>query len=513
MKFSWMALVLFGTCLKMTGQIPGVTFIKTPVYTLENNPVVVKGINGGYLYTHSLTKSNPDSSFAVVTALNAGLTEVWSKVFKIRSNTTIANLHQAADGKITFFLNGNQTSSLYFSNLITLASDGSLLESKEMVDSSSASQSAPFFNHIQLQNGARWLFTTSSNPKGIVRMLPNGTVSLARQPIFGGQTNRTLGFSTVRAIPGTNQWIGVGNIANANLAFFMRMQDSTVLNFRVYNIPNSSSFLNTVQFIPNSTDVLVHATGGIDFVHLMRLTQTGTVVWKKSYAMPSAILSRSYVDDQGHIWLSGTTNPLVSGVIAHFSPTGDYIAHKCQFKLGFSLKSLTGFVQTGENEFFTMQGGYYNGATCLVANRINSSLNFKCFDYPIGPITDTVFNIVDSASTQLSYLPKRFGTKSSPSFPFIIRNQAQTTGNLTCVTTETSPLKPGLELSMFPNPVEGAFQVQGIPNGTPFRVLSPDGRCLRTGLIAEMNSVSDVPQGLYFLELPQLQLRFRFVKK
>jgi len=499
--------------IRIFGQVPSITFIDNPQISGESNPVLYKANNGGYLYTNSITKSNPDSVFTALTSLNSSLVPQWSKIFKVRSNTVISDVVQRSDGKITLTLNGYNTQTRYYPILTTLSATGDLSETIEIVDSLNLTQTGAVFNPIVLPNNANWFFSGGSSPKGMFRLNASGQVTFAKQAIFKNQTNQLLGITTSKHIPGGNKWVGGGRIFNTNLAFYLQMEDTIVRAFHVYNVPNSASTINQIHLLPNSTDMIISIAGGVTFTHLARINENGGIVWKKSFALPNVSLSQSDVDSNGEIWLYGSTSPLASGVLAHFSATGAYLSHKCQFKLGNSLSRITGFSQVSGNEFLTMQSAFYNSSNSLVLNRINASMNFLCFDYPINDITDTTFNFVDSASTQISFQSRKFGTKTNLSFPVFTLRQNQITGNVTCMDTEVSPDLKQDKIRLVPNPALNEIQVEGIHLGTKVLILSPDGRILKSENYAGSLKTGHLPKGIYFVEIPDSQLRRRFVKE
>lgn len=148
---SLLLLLLLGIFLSATGQTPQISFLDRPGFT-ETNPVLYPALNGGFILSSSYVKTNPDSTIASLSLLSPALVPQWTRVFKIRASTTINFAEQVADGKINLLVNSYNTQPNYITHLATLSPEGNLVESLQLVDSSSATQTRPFFTLIKLQN-------------------------------------------------------------------------------------------------------------------------------------------------------------------------------------------------------------------------------------------------------------------------------------------------------------------------------------------------------------------------
>ena len=55
------------------------------------------------------------------------------------------------------------------------------------------------------------------------------------------------------------------------------------------------------------------------------------------------------------------------------------------------------------------------------------------------------------------------------------------------------------DISIFPNPSQGTFQVQGLPTGTHFNITSMDGRSVKTGTLNTSGNIELHASAGYYL--------------
>lgn len=480
----------------------------------EEVPTLIPAADGGFFITHTATKSNPDSTFGILTRLNASQDVLWSRVFKMRLVTYITNVEEATDGSLTALVSSYQTTSRYYPVLTKLSSTGSILSTTELLDSANANQMYSFFRFVSLQNGSRFFLGSSSSV--MVRLNDQGQVDYSRQYFMGAGTGKPLYFSGGKAIPGTNQWYAHGYVKNTNLSFLLKMQDTTVVKMHVYdfNTTGTTTYgINNLHIFPNG-ELLGSHNYNSRMLNLYRLTADGAFIWRKNYKLPTISPQTMTVDSQNDIWMHGSITPgQAGGILFRFSPTGNLLAQRTQDKLGVSLGNLRGFAELPNNEFLTMQRGYYNNSSTLIMNRIHNSLDFLCFNSNQYNIIDTTYAIVDSAVTKINRVKLRIGPASALSYPIQIFSPTVSTGNVICTPNSTAEQLSAETYSLVPNPAGASIQIQGVERQPLVRIFNAEGRLMREEIYSGMVSIQKLPPGLYWLEVPELKLRKRFVKE
>lgn len=492
------------------GQAPSVLYIDNPLGSNEDAPLLYPANDGGFFIAHSLRKSTPDSIFASLTRLNASLAVQWARVYKVRANTVITAVTEESNGDLNFLLNAYNSASAYHVIIAKANSLGNIYESLELKDSASANVQASFFTKLKLQNGNQILLSSSYGT--FVRVGPNGTDVVARQLIFKKNTNQVLYILGGKSMEGSNNWLCHGYITNTNLSFILKMADTTVVNFHVYDFKNISNLggIQNIHIYPNEEMLTAHVDNALR-LHICRWTPNGNAIWRKTFKIPSTNPGRLMVDNAGDIWLHGSITPgQAGGLLAHFSATGSYIGHKTQLAGGLSLGNISSFAQLPGNEYVTLQRGFYNASSALIVNRINGSMNFKCFQSNQLTFKDTSYAITDSLSTQVSYLKKRLGMATTLTFPIKTMTVSPATGIVACTTTSLVEQKEK-GISFFPNPAHGSIQVKGAADLETVYLYAPDGKRW-TGMLRQGNiAIDHVSPGLYVLELPGQKFRARLV--
>lgn len=507
--------LLLIACNQAFAQAPSVSYLNNPMGNNEEYPILYPKPNGGFILTNNLTKTSPDSSFGSVTFLNSSFNPQWSRVFKLRTKTSITSLLQEANGQFSFLLNGYTTSSRYYPCLVTLDQNGETVSVSEVVDSSSATQSSPFFLQVKLGNGNRILVSSSASE--LMRInAASGKVDFSRQYRFKNQSNQILVVQAAAAVEGTNQWVATGKITNTNLSFMLRMNDTTLVNFHVYNFDPVSSISNgvsNVKILPNQ-DIQMGWVDNSQRLHLARTTNTGSILWWKAYKIPLTYPGKMTVVSSGDIYMTGSITPgQAGGIIARFSPTGELISKKGQFKLGFSHSNMSALAELPNNELLTMQKAYYEQKSVTMVNRIHNTLDFVCFDSNVGNFIDTTYTIFDSVSTQISFVKKRFGLKTALSFPLMTYGVTTTTGDVICTPTAVNESIAAEKFDVYPNPTNGLIKIDGLERHALVQILATDGRMVLSTRYSEGISVQSLPSGIYILAVPELNIRKRFVKE
>jgi len=490
--------------------VPSVSFINIPGN--EQPPTILPSGNAGYYLTNYLSKSSPDSNFASITYLNTNLLPQWNRTIKTRSNTIISGA-ALENGGLSVMLNVYNSQSQTIPVFYRLDQNGNTVETIELQDSSSATlTTSPFFNKIKLADGSR-VFTSSIE---VVHINMQGKADYARRFMFGNSDTRLLIIQAIAAIQGTNQWIISGYINSTNLAYVMKMQDTTILNVHLYDFkPQSNLSLGNIHFLPNQ-EILFGWNDGSQKMHNLKLSASGDIIWHKIHKMTSLMNPyRMTVTSNGDIWMHGSITPgQAGGLLVHLSPTGQLIGRRGQFKLGNNHGNISTIAELPNNELLTLQRGFYNTNSVLFVNRINTSMNFLCFDAVVSNFIDTTYATADSITTQIKPVVRRFGTKPTLTVPLKIQNLTVTTGNVVCTpTTDVEELFSEEKFSIYPNPASKTLKVRGIEGQPEIRILSMDGRVLLAERYSGEISVSNLSVGLFVLEVPSLSLRKRFVKE
>lgn len=503
-------------CLPAFGQVPSVSYIDNPFGDTEEAPTLYPAADGGFFITHGLTKSTPDSMFGALTRLKPNLAVEWGKVFKMRAKTPLSSLEEASDGTISLLMNGYNTPSRYYPILAKLSANGTLTETREIVDNSSTTASGSFFRRLTLQNGARILIGSSVGT--ILRLNAQGTVNFAKQFAFANSPNKVLSFLNARSIPGTaNVWVGVGYISNTNLSFVLKMQDTSAVSFHVYDFkPQAPTMgMSNIHIYPNQ-EMLVAFVDNSQLLHMVRLNGNGGIIWRKSYKTYSHYPGKLTVDNNGEIWMSGSITPgQAGGIVAHFSSTGNLLAMASQNGSGTSMGNMQGFEPLPNNEFLTLQRGYYGpiGEAVLYANRIHSTLDFRCYHSNFKNFKDTTYAIVDSNTFQLGALKKSFGSTATLSFPIFTLSPTINTGTVVCTPNAVEELRVPEAYRLVPNPATKTIEIQGLNRQTVVRIFNAEGKLMLSELYLGSILVEKLPVGLYWLDVPEMGVRKRFVKE
>lgn len=513
MKTTLLHLIFGFIAFNSLAQVPSVRFFDIP--GTEEPPTLVPSGTGGFYLTNNLSKSNPDSTFASFTYLDANLSPQWNRVLKSKTHTTISGLSVEPGGAsvmVNVYNTQGQTSPIFYQ----FDQNGNTTQTIEIQDSSVANlTTSPFFSKIKLADGCRIFFSSSA---GIVmRINPENKVDFSRQFRFGNSATNFLAIQAGAVIPGTNQWLISGYITNTSLAYVLKFQDTTMVFAHVYNFnPLASTMsISNIHVLPNQ-EVLLGWNDNSRHMHNVKISANGEIIWRKLHKM-TAIMNpgRMTVANNGDIWMHGSiTAGQAGGLLVHLSPTGQFIGRRGQSKLGNSHGNFTSLVEMPDNELLTLQKGYYNNSPILFLNRIQTSMNFLCFDSNVGNFIDTTYAISDSATTIIKPIVRKFGAKSSLTVPFQVRNLTVTTGNVVCTpTTDVEEPLVDVNFTLFPNPVTDQLKLGGL-NGQPeIRIFSLDGRLLISQPGSEEISVSRLPSGLYILEVPGLGIRRRFSKE
>lgn len=514
-QFLLSSLLLFAG-VSAFGQVPSVTYIDNPYGETEEAPTLYPAADGGFFITHPLEKSNPDSLFASLTRLDANLVVQWGKVFKIRKYTSISSLEEATDGTISVLLNGYNTFSKYQPILTKLSATGVPIQTTEIVDNSSTTQSGAFYQRITLQNGARIL--VGSGGSALLRLNALGTVNFAKQFAFANSPNKILNFLSAKSIPGSpNVWVGVGIITNTNLSFVLKMQDTSAVSFHVYDFkPQAPTMGMSNLYIYPNQDVLVAYSDNSQLLHMARLNGNGGIIWRKSYKTYSHSPGRLTVDSNGEIWMTGSITPgQAGGIVGHFSSTGALLAMASQNGSGTSMGNMSGFAMLPNNEILTLQRGYYNGigAAMLYANRIHSTLDFKCYHSSFKNFKDTTYAIADSNTFQLGALNKSFSSTSTLSTPIITLSPTISTGPVVCTPNSTEEILTPEPYALVPNPATKTIRIPGLSNSICIRIFNAEGKRMLEVFSSESIGIEGLPNGLYWLEVPEKGIRKRFVKE
>lgn len=496
------------------GQVPSVKFIDNPMGNNEETPALTPAADGGFFITHTATKSSPDSIFGILTRLNASQDVLWSKVFKMRLGTNITNVEEATDGSLTALINSYQTAVRYHPVLTKLSSTGNILSTTELLDSANANEMYSFFRFVSLQNGSRFLLGSSSGV--MVRVNGQGQVDYSRQYYMGAGTGKPLYFSGGKAIPGTNQWYAHGHVKNTNLSFLLKMQDTTVLKMHVYdfNTTGTTNYgIGNLHIFPNG-ELLGSHNYNSTMLNLYRLTADGAIIWRKNYKLPTISPQTMTVDSQNDIWMHGSITPgQAGGILFRFSPTGNLLAQRTQNKQGVSLGNLRGFAELPNNEYLTMQRGYYNNSPTLIMNRIHNNLDFLCFNSNLYNIIDTSYAIVDSAVTKINRVKLRIGPAPALSYPIQTFSPTVSTGNVVCTPNATAEPLSAETYLLVPNPAGASIQIQGLERQPLVRIFNAEGRLMREEMYSGSISIQKLPSGLYWLDVPDLKWKKRFVKE
>ncbi len=495
-------------------QMPSISYIDIP--GTETDPTLVPAGTGGYYLTNNITKSNPDSIFASITYLDANLAPQWNRLLKSRAYTIITGA-AVENGGLSVMLNvyNSQSANQAIPVFYQLDQNGNTVETIELQDSANAAlTTSQFFNKIKLADGSR-VFNTSSAGV-VVHVNAQGQADYSRQFRFRNSASNLLSIRALAAVPGTNQWFISGNISNTNLAFLMKMQDTTMLNVHVFNFnPFSNATLANIHVLPNQ-EVLLGWNDASRKMHNVKLSASGNIIWHKIYKMTAQMNpGRMTVASNGDIWMHGSVTPgQAGGLLVHLSPNGQFIGRKGQFKLGNSHGNMSTIVELPNNELLTMQRGFYSSKPVLFLNRIQTSMNFYCFDSNVGNFIDTTYATADSLTTQIKPVVRRFGSKQTLTVPLKIQSQIVEIGNVVCTPTDIDEeLFSKERFTFYPNPATKTLKVIGLEGQPEVRIVTMDGRVLLAEKYSDEISVSNLPAGLYVLDIPSLGLRKRFAKE
>lgn len=409
-------------------------------------------------------------------------------------------------------LNGNTSNSFYRPYWLKLDAAGVVQQTIHVVDSSNLNSSFPIFTHVLLENGSRILATSSSGR--LMRLNTNGAIDFCRYFRFQGLSTKGFFLNQVIAQPGTNTWYALGGLNGGGPAALLKFQDTTMVFNRLYNFnsPGSTNGFRSVAIYPNG-DLLTLITEGVSTLTLARINPAGTVIWKKSHKASGQSSARVHLASNGDIWISGALNAgQAGGFLAHYGPTGDYLAHKGQFKLGFSQQTITTVLEEPNGQLSLVNKAYYSNSNVLMVNQINPTMDFVCYDYPSGPFSDTTFNLVDSTTTQLEKYFNRFGTTTNLSAPLISSLPTLVKGPVTCVTSNDETTSQP-KIRIYPNPAQTELNIEGIDGHFTVILYSPLGQ--RNVLVAEQGKVlvENLPPGVYWLEIPDRFFRTCFVRE
>ncbi len=500
-------------------QTPSVHALRFTPVVQEWYPTTLKGPNGSfYVQSHGRKGlSFNDSTFVTLTKLDASLEPVWARRIKMQRKMSPYNSVVNPDGSLTMLANAYTQSNALYPLLFHISSDGQLLQTREIVDSSNIPGGYDVESFIRLGNGVEIL----SSVNALLRINPQGQVSFEKKLYIQNDTNQFLNFSSLQSIPGSNGWIGVGNIGSGTQAFYSRWNDTTLINLHVYDAKMIG--LNT----PSLARPHVHANGEVSHVwnagsrqlHLHRLQPDGSVIWWKIYNSKTTYPGYLRVSDDGHHWVFGSITPgQAGGIVTHFSPAGDLIKVKGQFKLGSSHGTLTTFEPLPGGDFLALQKGYTN-TDIMFLNRVQPSLEFKCFDTNLPAITDTSIALIDSVITNIKYQKRRYGIKTTTSSPLSFLTVAVVKEPVTCTVTDIEEPKVAEEVSAYPNPVADLLHISNPMSGKITWTLTDlAGRtCLEgsaEGLSTTISTVK-IPKGIYMLSLQGLESRkvMRVVKE
>lgn len=517
MKFT--TALIFYICLMpfAKGQNSTVFYLNHPNPGTEETPLVKPLSNGDFLLTGFARRSNPDSLYPVITRLNSNFEPIWSRVIKIRRSNTAEAAVEEPNGNIRIMVTSHTVTTLYKHTFLRLSAQGDLLESGELLDSSSTTQAGPFYKHIRMSDG-----TTLLMPYGfgtaIVAINPQGQVVWAKQPNFkNGGINPYLVVQNAIPLSEAGRWIATGYVNNTGLAFFAQMRDSVALDFHVYRpdaSSNSHPQVGQLHRYPNGEVLVIWQINGRG-LHLIRLTASGNIIWRKSYKSTNSFnLGTLMVDPNGDIWLAGSTQPLVAGLMAHFSPAGELIDLKGQFG-----NAPNGYISAigrlPSNEMFTFQKGYYLNQECFVGNKLGATTSFLCFNTILYNLTlvDTSWAMVDSSSTSIYNITRRFSFGTTLSAPVLFSSRTATIGPVVCTPNAVSIEEKTDRRVAFPNPATGRLNISSLSNGTLIRIFGIDGRQVITAGYEDGIDVQQLPNGLYEVQIADQPNRFRFVKQ
>lgn len=516
MKFTTLLLLIIFLLPMAKGQSPTVFYLNHPNPGTEETPLVKPLANGDFLLTGFAKRSSPDSLYPVVTRLNSNFEPLWSRVIKIRRNNSAEAAVEEPNGNIRIMITNFTATSLYKHVFIWLSAQGDLLETGELLDSSSTTQGGPIFRHIRMSDGSLLMLTYGFGT-GLVAINPQRQVAWAKQPNFKvGGFNPYLVYQSAMPLPELGRWMATGYVNNTGLAFFAQMQDSIPLNFHVYRPDASSSShpqVGQMHRYPNGEVLVIWQVNGRG-MHLMRLSATGSIIWRKSYKSKNSFnLGTLMVDPNGEIWLAGSTQPLVAGLMAHFNPLGELIDLKGQFG-GAPNGIISGIGRLPSNEMFTFQKGYYLNQECIVGNKLGASTSFLCFNSILYNLTlvDTAWAMIDSSSTSTYNITKRFSYGGTLSSPVLISNRTATRGPVICTPNAISEEEIP-KVAAYPNPTNGILKISSLLNGSYIRIFGVDGRQVSATTYNDGLDVKLLPPGLYELQISDKPIRIRFLKE
>jgi hypothetical protein len=331
---------------------------------------------------------------------------------------------------------------------------------------------------------------------------------------FQGLDTRGFSISKLISVPGTNEWYASGILHGGGPPLLMKFNDTTQIFSRMYNFnsPGSTGSFRCLELFPNG-DLLGISTEGVSWVTLTCISSSGEVIWRKSHKLPGFSVAQSLIGGNGDIWLTGALTPGQAGAfVAHFSSTGSYITHKSQFKLGVSLEPIRSLLEIPGNQLLTVGKAYYNNSNVIMFNRINPSIDFVCYNYPTGSFSDTTFNLIDSATSQMKKIVLRVGTNQNLPFPLLFSQIQLAKEPVVCVTAlENSEVKQ--EYVLFPNPANQDIQITGLESNTKVLIYSLNGKILKEEKYKDGLDVSLFPSGIYQILCPEKGLKMRFIRK
>lgn len=472
----------------------------------EQDPLIFAKPGGGYFLTYRLTKSNPDSAYCGLSYLDNSFQPIWNKVFKTHANTVISGLVAESSG-LSFLLNGYNTQSKYFSAWLELDNAGSELQKMQLADSSILNSGSLIQRQVKLANGSRML-TSSVNSK-IFRLNAAGNIDYARSFYLAGSPNRSIQITKLLAVPQSNTWYAIGQIANTSLGCLLQFQDTTLVNNRIYaGNAGFTGFLRDGAVLPNG-DLQLLGTEGIT---LRRVNPAGIPVWTKFHKVVGSYPQAQHLGSDGSIWVTGSlTAGQAGGLVAKFTSDGNYISHIGQFQLGFSHSPIRSMVPIPQNQMLAVQKGYYNNTNVILGNQITTGADFVCFNYQAGTISDTSYVVTDSSSTKIRWNLERFGKSATLNFPLQVLNQSLVKGPVTCSQVSVDDELSTITLNIFPNPATDWLVIEGLSKLEKINIYNMTGSLIFSTASDRKIRFPKLVNGLYLLEIPELQYRVKVV--
>lgn len=493
--------------LLASAQLPTVHSLKNSLETRDLYPFTISATDGGF-YIYNRTEGTGDSLFTSVTRLDASLEPVWNRVFKMGKELMPWGLSENADGSLVLLARAF-TGSASYPVLVSISSSGDILDTREIEDTASTSGTANLTHRLQLENGSEVII----GGRVIIHVNPQGVVDYSKQPLFRNDPSNALNIKGAATVPGTNFWVALGQVHGTNLCFYSRWEDTTLINLHVYDTSpiGLNTSLNNPHIYPNQ-DVVYSWQDASERLQIARLTAEGNIVWWKSFKINTCNPARLRVDSNEEIWITGAITPSqLGGLITHFSSEGEYIKHIGQFQFGSGQSNISGFEPMPNGEYFAVQSGYVNPDEVLFLNHFQSNLILSCYDAPVPAITDTSYVIIDSAVVNVGFFERGHIITQQLSSPLTAINST-VIKSVDCTPSDIE--KAGMQgrVKLFPNPAIDQLTIDGLKAGTEIRILSADGRLIKNEKYSGNLSLMSLPAGLYLLEVPQTEIRLKFVK-